>query len=137
MNRSISEPMPRAQRHRAGAAEIGQWIERLGARARRHRFRRGRLVRFGRNDMNADQTGLAHEIVHDRAVQHLEPSRAVGFADDDLGDVVRLGVGDDLVGDVAARDRDRRSAEPLGEPQVSAIRSRSASLSRWVRAVST
>ncbi len=68
--------------------------------------------------MNADRTGFAHQLVHHRAVQDLEPARPVAFADDDLGDVVRLGIGDDFLGDVAAGDRDRRSAEPLGEPQV-------------------
>jgi hypothetical protein len=50
-------------------------------------------------------------------MHHLEPSRTARFADDDLGDVVCGRIGEDLLGDVAARDGYRRSAEPLGEPQ--------------------
>ena len=71
------------------------------------------------DDVNADVAGAAHEVVHDRTVQDLEPARARRFADDDLGDVVRLRVGDDVVGDapVARRERDRFAAERFGEPQ--------------------
>ena len=86
-------------------------------RAGLNRFRRNGFAVFGRDDMDADRAGLAHEFVDDRAVHHLEPSGAVGFADDDLRDVVRRCISDDLFGDVAARDRDRRGTEPLGEPQ--------------------
>ena len=59
------------------------------------------------------------KIVHDRAVQDLEPARARRLADDDLGDVVGAGEGDDVVGDAprTARDRDGLAAEPLGEAQ--------------------
>ena len=71
----------------------------------------------GRDHVNADLAGFAHELVHDRAMHHLKPPRPTRFADDDLGDVVSGRVGNDLFGDVAARDRDRRRTEPLGEPQ--------------------
>ena len=101
----------------AGAAEIGLDAERLDFGARLDRFRRNGFAVIGRYHVDADLPGLADELVHDRAMHHLEPARPVGFADDDLGDVVRRRVGDHLFGDVAARDRDRRSAEPLGEPQ--------------------
>src|SRR3954470_19017946 len=68
--------------------------------------------------MNADRAGLANEIMHDGAMQYLEPARATGFSDHDLGNVVGLGVSDDLVSDLPARNGDRRPAEPGGEPQV-------------------
>ena len=67
--------------------------------------------------MNADLPRLAHKLVHDGAVDHLEPSRAIGLSDDYLGNVVRRRIGEDLLGNIAARDRNRRSAEPLGEAQ--------------------
>jgi len=50
-------------------------------------------------------------------MHHLEPARSAGFANDDLRDVVCRSVGGDLIGDVAPRDRDRRRAEPFGEPE--------------------
>ena len=55
----------------------------------------------------------------DRAIQELEPSRARGFADDDLGDIVGLREGDHVVRDAssAARQGDRLAAERLREPQ--------------------
>src|SRR5262249_29844681 len=65
----------------------------------------------------ADLAGFAYELVYDRAMHHLEPSRSTGFADDDLRDVVRCCVSYDLLGDVAARDANCRSTKPLGEPQ--------------------
>jgi len=51
--------------------------------------------------MDADRAAPAHQIVHDRAVDHLEPARPVGFADDNLGDVVFAGVSKHLVSDLA------------------------------------
>ena len=55
----------------------------------------------------------------DRAVQHLEPARAAGLADDDLGGVLRAGVGEHVLGDgvPAARQGGGLAAEALGEAQ--------------------
>jgi len=60
--------------------------------------------------MDADRAAPAHQIVHDRAVDHLETSAAGRIADDNLGDVVFAGVSKHLVSDLAPGDRDRRSA---------------------------
>src|SRR5215470_1541279 len=81
------------------------------------RVRRYGFTVVGGNHVNADLTSLADEIVDHRSMYHLEPARAARLANGDLGDVVGSRVGNDLFGDVAARDRDRRSAEPLGQPQ--------------------
>ena len=51
-------------------------------------------------------------------MHHLEPARAGRFADDDLGDVVGAGIGDEFVGDVAPGDRNRRCTQALGQPQM-------------------
>ena len=71
------------------------------------------------DDMQADIAARAREIAHHRAVEQLEPSRARGFSDDHLRDVVRLRKGDHVVGDpaIAAWNRDWLAAERLGEPQ--------------------
>ena len=50
-------------------------------------------------------------------MQQLEPARAVRFADDDLGDVVRLGIGDEFIDDASARDGQGLGAELLGQAQ--------------------
>ena len=70
--------------------QIGARIERLGAFGGAHRLLWDRLAGDGiaGNDVDADIAGPAHEIVHDRAVQHFEPSRTCRFPDDDLRDVV-------------------------------------------------
>ena len=46
---------------------------------------------IARNHMNADIARAANEIVDDRPVEDLEPARARGLSDDDLGDIVCLG----------------------------------------------
>ncbi len=69
------------------------------------------------DDMHADIPGPAHKIANDRAMEQLEPPGSRGFADDDLRDVVGLGVGNYVIGDapVTARNRDRLAAKRLGK----------------------
>ncbi|MGY3368591.1 hypothetical protein ACVWZL_005716 [Bradyrhizobium sp. GM2.4] len=69
--------------------------------------------------MHADVTGAAHQIVHDGAARHLEPERARGLSDHDLGDVVALREVDHVVGEAAADARNRQclAAERFREPQ--------------------
>ncbi len=67
--------------------------------------------------MDADVARLAQQFMHDRAMYHLEPARAHGFADDDLGRVVLPRIGKHVVGDALARQSNRVSAELLGQPQ--------------------
>ena len=69
--------------------------------------------------MNADIAARPQQIAHHRAIEQLEPSRARGFSDDHLRDVVRLRKGDYVVGDpaIAAWNRDLLAAERLSEPQ--------------------
>ena len=83
------------------------------------------------DDMDADIAGAAHQIVHHRAVQDLEPARARRFADDDLGDVVGLRVADDVVGDAAVAAGMVTASPPSASASrsVSAMRSRSSSVS--------
>ena len=71
------------------------------------------------DDVKADVAASAREIAHHRAVEQLEPSRARGFPDDHLGDVVGLRKGDHVVGDpvLAAWNGDLLAAERLSEPQ--------------------
>ena len=71
------------------------------------------------DDMNTDIARAAHEVVHDRSMQDLEPPRARGFADDDVRDVVLAGELYDIVGDQArlGRDGDRLSPQAFGQPQ--------------------
>ena len=71
------------------------------------------------DDVNADIAASPREIAHHRAVEQLEPSRARGFSDDHLRDVVGLRKGDHVVGDpaLAAWNRDLLAAERLSEPQ--------------------
>ena len=59
------------------------------------------------------------EIVHHRAVEDLEEARTRRFPQDDLGDVVGLGIADDVVGDapVAAGDGGGFGAERLRQAQ--------------------
>ena len=82
------------------------------------RIRCGGFCGFCRDHMNADRAAPPQQIVHHRTVQYLEPSRSVRIADDDLGNVVRFGIGHDLFRDPAARYRDGRSPEPFREPQM-------------------
>ena len=71
------------------------------------------------DDVDADIAGAAHQVVHDRAMQDLEPARARRFADDDLCDVVGVRVADHVVGDAAVAGRQGHgfAAERLGKPQ--------------------
>ena len=56
--------------------------------------------------------------MHDGTVQDLEPARARGLADHDLGDVVGLREGDHVIGNAPpAWDRHGLGAEPLAEPE--------------------
>ncbi len=60
------------------------------------------------NHVDADIAAAANQVVHDRAMQDLEPPAAVRLADDDLGDVVALGVVDHVVGDAPPGTWNRR-----------------------------
>ena len=108
-------------RHRHQRQHIGARVERLGSlRGVDGLFRQraaGKLI--AGDDMDADIAGAAHQIVHHRAVQDLEPARARRFADDDLGDVVGVRIADHVVGDVAVAGRqgDGFAAQRLGKPQ--------------------
>ena len=94
-------------RDRDGAAEIGLNSDRLDFGTGLHGLRRNRIAVVGGDDVNADLARFAHEFMDDGAVDHLKPSRAIGLSDDDVSDVVRRRVGKDLLGNVAARDRNR------------------------------
>ena len=112
-----------AERARDGERrdEVGPGIERFRPFRGAHRLARNRLAGdlVAGDDVNADRARAAHEIVDDRAVDDLEPSRSCRLADDDLGDVVGAREGEDVVGDPprAARNGHRLAAERFGEPQ--------------------
>ena len=112
-----------AQRHgdRNKRNQIRTRIERLVPSAGAHRLLWNWLAgnRVAGDDVDADIAGAAHEIVHDRAVQDLEPARPRRFADDDLGDVIGVRIADHVVGDapIAARDGDCFAAQRLRQPQ--------------------
>ena len=105
------------KRDRVGA-EVDCGAARPGARRVLRGTGSGRDLVAG-DDVDADAAGAAHEIVDNRAVQHLEPARARGLADDDLGDVVRLGVGERVLGDGAPPPGSGHglAAEAFGKPQ--------------------
>src|SRR5262249_5476951 len=69
--------------------------------------------------MNADIARAAHQIMHDRAVQNLEPARAGRLADSDVGDVFGVRISGRVVGNgsVGTRNSYRFAAKCLGEPQ--------------------
>ena len=96
-------------------------LERLAPLRGLHRLLRNGIAGqlLAGDDVDADVAGAAHEVVDHRPVQDLEPARPRRLAEDDLGDVVRLGVADDVVGDapVAAGDGGGLAAERLGEAQ--------------------
>ena len=72
-----------------------------------------------RDDLYADIAGAPQKIVHDGAVQDLEPSRSLRLADDDLRCVVGAGKCQDVFCDTpcSARHGDRFTTEPLGKAQ--------------------
>ena len=100
---------------------VGARVEAAGGRAGPDGLRRDRVGRglVAGDDVDADAAGEAHEVVDDRAVQELEPARAGGLADDDLGDVLGAGVGEHVLGDgvAAAGQRQGLAAEALGEAE--------------------
>ncbi len=112
-----------AERHgdRQKRGHIGTHVERLGFLGHANGLLRNRLALdlVARDDVHADIAGPSHQIVHDRAVQDLEPARARRLADDDLGDIVLVREADHVVGDLpqSARNRDRLAAQAFGEPQ--------------------
>jgi len=69
--------------------------------------------------VDGDIAGAAHQVMDHRAVEDLEPSRALGLADDDMRGVVALCKGDDVVGEppCLGRQLDRFALEALGEAQ--------------------
>ena len=100
--------------NRTGAADIVLNPDRFDLGTALDRLGWYSFAVIARDNVDADLPRLAHQLMDHGAVHHFEPARPVRFADDDLGNIVGHRVGDDLVGDVAARDRDRRGAEPLG-----------------------
>ena len=71
-----------------------------------------------RDHMHADIAGMAHDVAHDRAVQQLEPARALRLAHHDLRDVIGARIGQHILGDIsAAWDRDRFALKLFGNPQ--------------------
>ena len=72
---------------------------------------------LARDHMDADVARLADQLVHHRSVQQLEPERPRRFADDDVGDVVGLRMGDQVFGDrpTGVGKRHRFAAEALGK----------------------
>ena len=91
----------------------------------RRAYRDGGLCNFSFNrlfasdDVNADVAAAADEVMHHGAVQHFEPSRPRGFADDYVRDVVLVCEIDDVDGNAAppGGDGDRLALEPLGQAQ--------------------
>ena len=67
--------------------------------------------------VHGDVAGCAHEIMNHGAVYQLEPARSLGFADDDLGDVVCARIGEQLLSNVRTGKGDRLALEFFGEPQ--------------------
>ena len=68
--------------------------------------------------VHADIAGAPDEFVNHRPVEKLEPARAAGFSDHDLGDIVGACKVDHVIRDVPARRKGRRhAAKPLGEAQ--------------------
>src|SRR5882757_6174214 len=61
---------------------------------------------------------MANEVVHDRAVQDLEPARARGLADDDMRDVLLAREAQNVVVDAprTGGKGDGLTSQPLGEP---------------------
>ena len=115
----FGEPERESHGHQRG--DIGSRVERIVALGGAHRLLRNRLSRnrIAGDDVHADVAGTADEIVHDRAVHHLEPARAGRLADDDLRDVVGLRVAHHVLGDaaIAGRQRHRLAAKRLGQPK--------------------
>ena len=91
------------------------------------------------DNVNTDVAGPPHQIVHDRAVQNLEPARTRRFADDDVCDVVLVRKVNHVVGDRCALWPESVTASPsrrCASRKVSAMRSRSSSLNCRLRLVS-
>ena len=111
--------MPSAAATASSAAPYGTALDGLRFGLRPNGLLRNRLaVVVARDHVDADVAGAAHQLVHDGTVQDLEPARARGLADDDLGDVVGLREGDHVIGDAPpAWDRHGLGAEPLAEPE--------------------
>ena len=60
----------------------------------------------------------AQQAVHDVLAEQARPARFGRLADDDLGDVLGVGVADDLLGDVVPAEGDRLGPQPLGQLDV-------------------
>ena len=97
--------------------DIRHNVEGLGLRLSAYRLGRQCVIGVPGDDMDADVAGMAHQIAHHRAVDHLEPARALGLADDDMGDVVGLRVAGHILGDASAGNGDGLAAEFLGKPE--------------------
>ena len=81
---------------------------------------RAALKVVARDHMHADIAGAPHEIVHHRTMQELEPARAGGLSEHDLGDVVGARIAQHVIGCAlvaAAGNGDGLTAERLRQPQ--------------------
>ena len=96
-----------------------------------------RRERLAGHHIDADLTGIAHEIMRDRAVPEFEPPATRRLPDDHLVDVVGLGEGDDFARYAPDAGKVTVSAPSASASRiVSANRSRSSSASCRLRRVS-
>ncbi len=68
--------------------------------------------------MDADITGMADQVMGDGALQQLPPARPRRAADDDMGEVVGIGISDDLARRGERRQDDRFGAKLFGKPHI-------------------
>ena len=104
----------RANHHRRQRPQIVDLA--VGQEPRGRRGRRRRL-RVAANHVNVDVAALSRQLIDQRAAKQLSPSRLLGLAHDNLGDVPLAGVMDQLVGDALAAQGGRLAAQLLGQPQ--------------------
>ena len=99
---------------------VGAKIEGCRCVGRAHRLLRDRFAGqlFSGDDMNADVAGAPHKLVHHGAIQQLEPSRAVRFANSDMRDIACMREAQHVIGNApCARDGHGLAAEKLRQSQ--------------------
>src|SRR4029079_13185545 len=73
------------------------------------------LVGGSADDIDVDLAAAADDVIEHGPEEQVAPARALGLADDDLGDVMLLGVVDHFIGDALTGERDGLAPEVLGE----------------------